>query len=316
MSDRPPTDHPPVEHRFRQIILPFILFTLIWSSTWFVIRFQLGPVPAQWSVTYRFIIAAAAMAVVARVQGHSLRPDRGLLRAALLLGLMQFCVNFNAVYLAERHITSGLVATVFALLLIPNSLLAWAWLGHRVSRRFLAGGAVAVAGIALLFVHEAQDHPAFGSEIGLGLLLTVAGVVGASVANVYQALERVRRIPIPVLLTWSMALGAVIDAGLAWMLTGPPRFDSRPEYWLGLIYLALVASVLAFSLYFPVVRRIGPGKAAWSGVLTPIIAMALSTAFEGYRWSLLAAAGAALALLGMLLALSGKGAGKGRTTPR
>jgi len=63
--------------------------------------------------------------------------------------------------------------------------------------------------------------------------------------------------------------------------------------------------VLAFSLYFPVVRRIGPGKAAYSSVLTPIIAMALSTAFEGYRWTWLAAAGAVLALGGMLLALGG-----------
>ena len=299
------------EDRTRTVIVPFILFTLIWSSTWLVIRFQLGVVPAQWSVTYRFLIAGAAMAVVARVQGHSLRPDRGLMRAALVIGLMQFCVNFNAVYLAERHITSGLVATVFALLLIPNSLLAWAWLGHRVSMRFIVGGAVAVAGIALLFVHEAQDHPAFGSEIGVGILLTVAGLIGASVSNVYQAIERVRRYPISVLLAWSMAIGAAIDAGLAWALTGPPRFDPRPEYWLGLIYLALVASVLAFSLYFPVVRRIGPGKAAWSGVLTPIIAMALSTAFEGYRWSLLAAAGALLAMGGMVIALSGRRAANG-----
>ena len=288
------------------VVIPFILFTLIWSSTWFVIRYQLGVVPAQWSVTYRFLIAGAAMAVMARVQGHSLRADAGLLRAALLIGLMQFCVNFNAVYLAERHITSGLVATVFALLLIPNSLLAWAWLGHRVSGRFIAGGAVAVAGIALLFVHEAQDHPAFGAEIGVGILLTVAGLIGASVSNVYQALERVRRYPISVLLAWSMAVGTVIDAGVAWPLTGPPRFDPRPEYWLGLLYLALVASVLAFSLYFPVVRRIGPGKAAWSSVLTPIIAMALSTAFEGYRWSLLAAAGALLAMGGMVVALGGR----------
>ncbi|WP_309610621.1 EamA family transporter [Sphingomonas sp.] len=294
------------EDRMRTVIVPFILFTLIWSSTWFVIRFQLGVVPAQWSVTYRFLIAGVAMAVVARLQGHSLRADAELLRAALFIGLMQFCVNFNAVYLAERHITSGLVATVFALLLIPNSLLAWAWLGHRVSARFLAGGAVAVAGIALLFVHEAQDHPAFGSEIGLGILLTVAGLVGASLSNVYQALGRVRRVPIPVLLAWSMAIGAAIDAVVAWTMTGPPQFDPRPEYWLGLIYLALVASVLAFSLYFPVVRRIGPGKAAWSGVLTPIIAMALSTAFEGYRWSLLAAAGALLAMGGMVIALSGR----------
>ena len=81
-------------------------------------------------------------------------------------------------------------------------------------------------------------------------------------------------------------------------------FDSRPRYLLGLLYLALPASVLTFSLYYPVVRKIGPAKAAYSSVLVPIIAMAFSTALEGYRWTPLAIAGAILALGGMVGALS------------
>ena len=89
------------------VILPFVIFTGIWGSTWIVIRDQLGSVPPQWSVTYRFIIAAAAMAVVARVKGEKLPLDGGALKAMLFLGVAQFFLNFNAVYLAERHITSG-----------------------------------------------------------------------------------------------------------------------------------------------------------------------------------------------------------------
>lgn len=299
------------EHRFRTIVLPFVLFTLIWSSTWLVIRFQLGPVPAQWSVAYRFTIAAIAMAAMARLQGHSLRLDPTLAKAALLIGVAQFCINFNGVYLAERFITSGLVATVFGLLLIPNSLFGWAMLGQRPGARFVLSAIVAIAGIGLLFLHELHNSPAMKAQIGLGIVLTGTALIGASISNVYQALERVRRYPIPVLLAWSMGIGAMVDAVVALAMTGPPVLDPRPSYWLGLIYLALVASVLAFSLYFPVVRRIGPGKAAYSSVLTPIIAMALSTAFEGYRWTLLAAAGAGLALAGMLLALGGRTSRKG-----
>ena len=115
------------------------------------------------------------------------------------------------------------------------------------------------------------------------------------------------RHPLTVLLAYAMAIGAAVDAAVALVLTGPPVFDPRPMYWFGLAYLAIIASALAFSLYFPVVRKIGPGKAAYSSALVPIIAMALSTAFEGYRWTVLAAAGAGLALAGMLLALAGKG---------
>ncbi len=285
------------------IVIPFIIFTAIWGSTWIVIRDQIGHVPAMWSVAYRFVIAAAAMAGVARWQGHRLAPSRGLLGSAAFLGIAQFSANFGCVYQAEHFVTSGLVATVFALLLIPNSLLAWAYLGQRPGRAFLLGGAVAVAGVALLFAHELSAAPGRGGQILAGLGWTIVGLSGASLANVFQAGERARRYPLPALLAWSMAIGALADVAVALVTAGPPTIDPRPGYWLGLLYLALAASVLCFSLYFPVVRKIGPGKAAYSSVLVPIIAMAISTFVEGYRWTPLAVAGAALAITGMLVAL-------------
>ena len=292
------------ESTFRSVALPFAIFTAIWGSTWIVIRGQLGIVPPQWSVAYRFVIAAGAMAAVAAWKGQRLRLDSKGAVVAVFLGFTQFCINFNAVYLAERHITSGVVATVFALLLIPSSLLAWAFLGQRPSARFAWSSLVAVAGIVLLFVHELQEHGASSGQIAAGIGLTLAGMLGASAANVMQARPGVRRFPLFALLAWSMAAGAVIDGTIALASCGPPVFDSRPSYWAGLLYLALPASVLTFSLYYPVVRKIGPGKAAYSSVIVPIIAMGFSTWLEHYRWTPLAVAGAVLALGGMAGALS------------
>jgi drug/metabolite transporter (DMT)-like permease len=294
----------PSRATFREVGLPFAIFTAIWGSTWIVIRDQLGTVPPQWSVAYRFIIAAAAMALVARWKGESLRLGRTAVVPIMLLGFAQFCINFNAVYLAERHITSGVVATIFALLLIPSTLMAWAFLGHRPSGRFVLSSLVAIAGIALLFVHEFQQHAARSVEIATGIGLTLVGMVGASAANVYQAREEVRRFPLFSMIAWSMAAGAAMNALIALTMTGPPVFDSRPGYWLGVLYLAFPASVLTFSLYYPVVRKIGPAKAAYSSVLVPIIAMGFSTVLEGYRWTPLAITGAVLALTGMLGALT------------
>ncbi|HEX5257929.1 MAG TPA: DMT family transporter [Sphingomicrobium sp.] len=293
----------------RSVVLPFIVFTAIWGSTWIVIRGQLGVVPPQWSVTYRFVIAAAAMAMLAAWKGQSLRLGAKGALAALFLGATQFCVNFNAVYLAERHITSGVVATVFALLLIPSSLLAWAFLGQRPSSRFAWSSLVAVAGIVLLFLHELQEHAASACAVALGIGLTLAGMVGASAANVFQARPEVRRFPLLALLAWSMAAGAVIDGIVALAMCGAPVMDWSAGYWAGLLYLALAASVLTFSLYYPVVRKIGPAKAAYSSVIVPIIAMGFSTWLEDYRWTPLAIAGALLALGGMAGAL-----GRGRAT--
>ena len=288
---------------FRSVTLPFIIFTAIWGSTWIVIRSQLGPVPPQWSVTYRFVVAAIAMAAIAAWKGESLRIGRNGAAAAAFLGLTQFCVNFNAVYLAERNITSGVVATVFALLLIPATLLGWALLGHRPSRRFAWSSLVAVVGILLLFVHELQEHPADSGRIAAGIALTLAGMLGAAIANVMQARPEIRRFPLFALLAWSMGTGALIDALIAWAMTGPPAFDPRPAYWLGVLYLALFASVLTFSLYYPVVRKIGPAKASYSSVIVPIIAMGFSTWLEDYRWTALTVSGALLALGGMAAAL-------------
>lgn len=286
------------------VAIPFAIFTAIWGSTWIVIRGQLGVVAPEWSVAYRFAIASIAMAAVARWKGQSLRLGKRGLAAALFLGFMQFCLNFDAVYLAERHITSGVVATVFALLLIPATLMGWAFLGYRPSSRFLWSSLVAVAGIVLLFIHEIRDNPAEGRHIVAGIGLTLVGMLGASTANVAQARPEIRRFPLLSLLAWSMAAGAIIDAIVALALAGAPTFDVHPTYVAGLLYLALAASVLTFSLYYPVVRKIGPGKAAYSSVIVPIIAMGFSTWLEDYRWTALNVSGALLALGGMAAALS------------
>jgi len=288
------------------IVIPFTVFTLIWGSTWIVIRDQLGSVSPHWSVTYRFVIAASAMALLAKARREPLWLGKGALVPALVLGFSQFFVNFNSVYLAERHITSGLVATFFALLLIPNALLARLFLDQRVNRRFVTGSGIAIVGIAMLFAHEFRLGRASAEALTVGLALTLCGMIGASAANVYQARPKVRAFPLTPLLAWSMAIGAVMDGTLAFAVAGPPTFDPRPAYLAGLLYLALAASALAFSLYFPVVRKIGPAKAAYSSVMVPIIAMTLSTLFEGYRWSALAGLGAMLALGGMLVALGGR----------
>jgi drug/metabolite transporter (DMT)-like permease len=289
---------------FRSVTLPFIVFTAIWGSTWIVIRGQLGSVAPQWSVTYRFAVAAIAMSLVALAKGESLRIGWRGVAAATFLGFTQFCLNFNAVYLAERHITSGVVATVFALLLIPATLLGWLFLGQRPTARFVWSSLVAVAGIVLLFMHELRQHPAQSAQIVAGIGLTFVGMLGAATANVLQARPEIRRYPLFALLAWSMATGAVIDGVLAFVMTGPPSFDPRFSYWAGVLYLALAASVLTFSLYYPVIRRIGPAKAAYSSIIVPIIAMGFSTWLEDYRWTPLAIAGALLALGGMAAALS------------
>lgn len=286
-------------------ILAFILVTLIWGSTWSVIKDQISIVPAQWSVTWRFALAAIGMALLARWRGEDLRLSPGALRFAAVLGLFQFCFNFQFVYQAQHHLTSGVVAVLFALLMVPNAAFARIFLGTKFSGRFLAGGAVAIVGIGLLLAHE-YEAAAIGGSVLLGLALACGAILCASGANVMLASETARSQPAVALLAWAMLFGTLGDAGLAFAMTGPPVFDPRPEYWWGVAYLGILGSVVTFPLYFALIRDWGPGPAAYNGVAVPIVAMALSTVLEGYQWTTLAVAGAMLAMAGMLIALSGR----------
>ncbi|HYG30631.1 MAG TPA: DMT family transporter [Allosphingosinicella sp.] len=291
-----------------KVLAPFVIITLIWGSTWIVIKDQLGgggdvAVPPAWSVTYRFVIAAAAMFAYALWTNAPLRMGWRGHAIAAAFGIPQFCLNFNLVYVAELYVTSGLVAVVFALLMVPNSALAWLFLKHPASGRFVAGSAIACLGVALLFLQEIRASPVSAHAAAVGIGLALLAVLAASAANVIQAIPRVRARPIAANLAWGMLYGALANAAFAIAWFGPPVAEARAGYWLGLLYLGLLASAAAFTLYLRVIRAVGPGKAAYSSLIVPVIAMAISTGAEGYRWSALAVAGAIVALAGMAIAL-------------
>ncbi|WP_298674982.1 EamA family transporter [uncultured Sphingomonas sp.] len=288
------------------ILIPFAIVTLIWGSTWLVIRDQLHVVPASWSVSYRFLTAGVAMLVWSLVRRERFGLDARGWAFAGALGAAQFVFNFNFVYRAEQHITSGLVAVVFALLLVPNALFGRIFLGQKLGRQLIAGSTVAMAGVVLLFINEARSDPHGSDAALLGIALTCCAILSASSANVMQATETARRYPMIPTLAVAMLIGAGLDAIWAWSTVGPPVFEWRAGYIAGILYLGLAASALCFPLYFNVIRVIGPAKAAYSSVIVPVIAMLLSTLFEGYRWSPLAIGGAALAGAGLVIALTAR----------
>ncbi|MFD1106966.1 DMT family transporter [Sphingobium olei] len=295
------------------VALPFILVTLIWSSTWIVIRDQIGSVPASWSVCYRFLLAGVAMAIFAKMRRVPLGIGPAGLLFAAALGVAQFVMNFNFVYRAEHFLTSGVVAVLYAMLLIPNSILAWLIFRQPVSRAFIGGSIVAVTGIVLMLLHEYRAASLVGGAVQpeavlLGAAFSIAGLLSASAANVMQGMQIARRLPMVAVLTWAMLIGAALDAALAWATVGPPVFNTRPPYLLGVAWLGIAGSVVTFPLYFSLIQRMGAGRAAYTSVLIPVIAMLISTLVEGYRWSPLAIAGALLAVAGMAIALRAKAA--------
>ncbi|MBB3938830.1 drug/metabolite transporter (DMT)-like permease [Novosphingobium fluoreni] len=295
--------HPPPHALLRPgIAIPFLIVALIWGSTWFVILGQNDAAPASWSITWRFLIATPAMFAVAAAMRRPLRLNAAGHRLAVLVGVTQFCGNYNFVYRAEEYLTSGIVAVMIGLLLVPNTILARVVLGQVITRRFAIGSAIAIAGIGLLLLHEARMAP-LGGQVWLGVLLALAAMLCASISNVMQANETGKSLPTVSLLAWAMLYGTACDAVLAWLIAGPPVLPTSAAYWWGTAYLAIAGSVVTFPMYYTLIRQIGAGRASYNGVVVIVIAMLISTLFESYRWSLLAGIGALLALAGLVVAL-------------
>jgi drug/metabolite transporter (DMT)-like permease len=285
------------------VLIPFLLVSLIWGSTWLVIKGQLGSVPPSWSVTYRFTIAATGMFLLTLVMRQSLHMNRKAHGWAVLIGFVQFGLNFNFVYAAEEYITSGLVAVLFALLIVPNALLGKWWLGRPVAKIFWIGSAIATIGVGLLILREYRFAPVDAKAVLIGAGFTLVAVMTASISNVLQASHRFSSYPITTILSWAMLYGAIGNGLWSVINFGPPQVEWTAGYLGGIAYLAIIGSVVTFPLYFRLVRNIGPGKAAYTSVFIPVVAMGLSTLFEGYVWSMLAASGAALVMEGMFIAM-------------
>lgn len=292
-----------------RVLIPFMLTGTIWGSTWFVITGQISDVPAAWGVFYRFMLATPALFLLAAVMGHRLKLNRAEHLLALGVGIAQFSGNFLFVYHAESHITSGIVAVMFALLMVPNAIFAKIFIGERVQGGFIGGSLVAIAGVALLLVHEWNAAPLGGpngANVGLGIVLAIGGMLAASIANVVQANPTGRGVPMVSFLAWAMVYGLAFDLVYAFLTEGPPQVPGAWQFWAGTAYLAIIGSVVTFPLHYNLVREIGAGKTAYNGIVTVCVAMLLSTLFEGFVWDVLSATGMALALAGMGLALRSK----------
>lgn len=290
----------------------YLAAVLIWGSTWLAITFQLGKVPAEVSVVYRFALASALLLGWCLVRRLRLAfPWRDHLWMALQ-GSLLFGLNYVCVYLAETHINSGLVAVVFSLIVFLNIVGMRIVFATAFRSAMLIGALLGVAGVVLVFLPELGRMSAKGSS-ALGLAYALGGTVSASLGNLVAVRNQRRGLPVIQLNTFGMFYGALLVAAYSLLRDRPFVFDASPAYLLSLVYLALFGSVLAFGAYLTLVGRIGADRAGYAAAAIPIVALLLSTAFEGLRWHVYTVLGILCCVGGNVLVLWKKAkAGGGR----
>lgn len=274
---------------------------LIWGSTWYAIKLQLGTVDPDMSVAYRHIIASAILVVFCLATRRSLRfPVRQHLFIAAQ-GLFLFCLNYWIFYYAAFHLTTGVMAVVFSLIMLMNILNGAVLFGSRVDRSVLAAAGLGVVGLVLVFWRDlvAMDLSS-GPMVGLGL--SIAATYSASVGNMASLRNTRAGLPIIQVNALGMGYGAVFMLILAMLRGAPVGFDLALTYVGSLLWLAVLGSVVAFGCYLTLLARIGADRAAYAAVVFPVVALIISTFLEDYRWTVPALVGVALILGGNLLA--------------
>ncbi|MEX2199951.1 MAG: DMT family transporter [Dongiaceae bacterium] len=282
--------------------LLYILTVLIWGSSWYAMLFQVGVVPVEQSIAYRFLFAGGLMLVFCLASGRRLKfPLRDHLAFAAQ-GLALFTVNYLLFYYALPFLASGLLAVCFSTILVMNIVNGMILFGHRSDRAVGIGAAFGLAGIALLFWPEiARFEAGRGALLGLGLSL--AATFCASLGNMVSVRHKASAVPVISSTAWGMSYGGFFTLLFALVVAPDFTFDPRLPYVASLLFLSLLGSVVAFTSYLTLVQRIGADRAAYATVLFPVIALALSTLYEDYRWTWPAIVGVALVILGNVIVL-------------
>jgi drug/metabolite transporter (DMT)-like permease len=287
----------------------FVIAVAIWSTTWHAILYQLAHATPEAGVTLRFALAGVMALLVAAARGDRWRCTRREHALLALQGVFMYSLAYLAVYHAEKHVPSGLVAVGYSASPLVNGIGAWLLWRTAIGKRFVIGGGLCVLGVALIFWPEFARLAA-GDATTRGAVFTVAAVLLSSVGSLAASRNAGHGLPFWAALGWGMVYGAALSCAVV-LATGQ-RFTlpMAPSWWLSLAYLALAGSVIAFACYLELQRRIGPGPAAAVGVMTPVLALVVSALFEGLRPVLLTWLGAVLAVAGNLLILKPRDAAR------
>jgi drug/metabolite transporter (DMT)-like permease len=281
----------------------FAICVLVWGTTWHAITYQIGDFPAELGVAVRFALAGATALALCRWRGVPLACSAADHAALALQGVFLYGVAYVCVYHAERFVPSGLVAVGYSAAPLLSGVAAAVLFGTAIGPRFVAGGVLGLCGVALMFWPEIAGSRG-GDRAAAGAALTVLSVLLSAVGSLTASRNRRRGVALLPAMGFGMLYGALAAAAVALAFGRTLSWPTAPSWWIALAYLAFAGSVLTFACFLTLQDRVGPGPAGTVGVMTPLLALVVSLAFEGFRPDALTIAGAALAVAGNALMLS------------
>jgi len=285
-------------------LLLYAITVSIWGSTWLVITYQLGT-PIAVAVGWRFLLAALILLGWCAIRRISLKFPPRAYAFIIAQGLANFCINYWMVYQAEARISSGLVAVLFSLLMVFNMIGGRIFFHQRIGAYGAGGAALGLAGVLLVFWPEVAGSEGSGTHL-YGMLFALGATFFSSCGNLLSVHNQKAGIPLIPSITIGMGAGGLTMLALGWISGDRLAVPATTGFLLPMLYLSLFGSVIAFAAYLSLIRRIGTGPASYANVMIPMVALALSSLFEGYQWQIASVAGLLVSLAGNLLVTRGK----------
>jgi drug/metabolite transporter (DMT)-like permease len=283
--------------------LLYAITVLTGGLVWFAAKFQLGTVPVEVSLVYRFGFAGLLMVGLAAALGHPLKFSVAAHVTLIVFGALVFAGNFVLLYAAIQNLTSGLVAIIFSTSVLMNIAFGAFFLDREIEIRMIVGALLGLCGLGLVFHHELLQVD-LGHVRTLAILQALGATMLFSLGNIISARLQAERIPALVSTAFGMGYGAILLALYAIVAGKPFVFEISVGYVLSLVYLTIFGSVIGYGTYFTLIGRIGPERTAYTTVLVPALALGVSTIFEGFAWSVAALAGVVLILGGNAVILA------------
>jgi drug/metabolite transporter (DMT)-like permease len=282
----------------------FAAVVVIWGSTWLAITFQFGEVDPILSVGLRFTLAALILGLYCFFKKLSLRLPSHIHFKMSAAGLCLYALDYTLLYHSQQYIISAIVAVMSSCIVYINVILRRVLLKKPIRREVLIGATCGMVGIGLIFLPEfakiKADH-----LLLIGIVFAFSSFFFAALGNVISERILDHGTPIIQMNFWAMSYGVVFIFAFALYQGAQWQLPTRPSYYLSMLYLSVFGSVLAFGAYMKLVRQMGSDKSAYVVLVYPIVALILSTLFEGYVWHL-------EAFIGVLVVLVGNGIAMGK----
>lgn len=275
---------------------------LIWGSSWIMIKFQVEVVSASISVFYRFFLAAIILQCLCLIKRQK---SVYALREYIFIAIQGFClfaVNYWLFYLSAEYLSSGLMALIFSTIVVMNMINGRIWFGTPINLKMVFGAMMGISGLTLVFWPEIQWEDS-NYNMFKGLIFAFVATYFSSLGNIVSVRNQKKGIPVFYSNAYAMTFGCLTMLMITMITDEHWNFSWNPQFLLSLVFLSVFASVVGFWCYLTLLGRVGADRGAYATLIFPIVALSISTVFEGYQWSLIAISGVVLILLGNFIIL-------------